>query len=834
MALSLPVIIGLPHWTISGPHIFAANLARGLRSAGVEAHLLFTETDSELVTETTVKTPLPEDAPHAFLPAGRHDSWGRRWESLIRYLEERAPCVYLMLHDWRMNVVAPRLSDRVRLVGLVQCDSAIEYDQAARLGRYWNAVVAVSEPIHHHLLAHAPHLAPRLLTIPNAVPTLDAAPAKNSGGPLRIAYSGALRREQKRLDDVVSVIAGLAERGVSFHFKFLGDGPLRPELEAATQHWQERGLVTFAGYLQQTELLDELAQTDALVLASDSEGLSIALLEAMSRGCVPVVSDIPTNTAVVRNGENGFAVPVGAVADFVERLALLACDTTLRQRLSQAAWQTIQDGGYSQSNQISAYLKLLERIANNPRFQRPRGAMSAPPERVGGADIMPGNHKFYTDYINGLALWPNPPAKSAPAAPRRHAPPVRPLNDYQVIFTTPSGYISGVDIFAAHLVKGLNANDIRAHILRTKPQSAEISLLNLDLPGDVPTDILPLPTGCPWPVRWQTLIDYLEARAPCFFVPNYDWQFAYAMPRLSPLVKTLGIAHSDEPTHYAPLSQLHQYWDGVAGVSSAITNHLAKLAPDLVPRLHTIPYGVELPPALPPRSEGRFRVIYAGRLVEEQKRVTDLARIAKALTALGIDFELAVIGDGPERGRLTAEGLDEILARRLWLPGKLSNEQVLRLMRESHAVVLPSSFEGLPVVILEAMAQGLVPVATDIRSGLPELIRDGENGFIVPLGDTEGFADRLATLALNRSRLAQMSAAAYRTISVDGYTVEKMVERYQTLFQSIADNPAPRPRGPIVPPPELRGKVKTSIMLRYHTGRLWHRLNKRFSLRKDS
>lgn len=61
MSFNLPVIIGLPHWTISGPHIFVANLVRGLRSAGVEAHLLLTETGSDLVAETTIKTPLSDE-----------------------------------------------------------------------------------------------------------------------------------------------------------------------------------------------------------------------------------------------------------------------------------------------------------------------------------------------------------------------------------------------------------------------------------------------------------------------------------------------------------------------------------------------------------------------------------------------------------------------------------------------------------------------------------------------------------------------------------------------------------------------------------------------------
>ena len=99
-----------------------------------------------------------------------------RWEALVRYLEERAPCSYLMLHDWRNNVVASRLSDRVFLIGLIQADHELDYEQAGRLGHLWNAIVTVSDPLHFTLASRFPHLIPRIVTIRNAVPCLASVP----------------------------------------------------------------------------------------------------------------------------------------------------------------------------------------------------------------------------------------------------------------------------------------------------------------------------------------------------------------------------------------------------------------------------------------------------------------------------------------------------------------------------------------------------------------------------------------------------------------------------------------------------------------------------------
>ena len=108
----------------------------------------------------------PADIAFDVLPCGSDDSWGERWEALIRYLEERAPCTYVMVHDWRNNVVAARLSDRVRLIGIVQADRELEFEQAVRLGLYWDAIVAKSDVIHFGLAQRAPQLYPRLADDP--------------------------------------------------------------------------------------------------------------------------------------------------------------------------------------------------------------------------------------------------------------------------------------------------------------------------------------------------------------------------------------------------------------------------------------------------------------------------------------------------------------------------------------------------------------------------------------------------------------------------------------------------------------------------------------------
>jgi glycosyltransferase involved in cell wall biosynthesis len=821
----MKVIVGLPRWSSWGPCTFARRLVQGLNEQGLDARVLLTESHTSRVQEDHPDSLPEENMPFDVLPAGRDDSWGMRWEALVRYLEERAPCVYLMLHDWRNNIVASRLSDRVFLIGLVQADHELEYDQAGRLGHLWNAVVTVSDTLHFALACRFPHLSRRIVTIQNAVPCLASVPEKSSAGPLRIAYCGELRRHQKRLGDMLEVARRLAELGTDFELTFHGDGAYASDLEQGAAAMIERGQVRFAGRLHNTELLQELEHHHVFLLTSEYEGLSIALLEAMSRGCVPVVSDLQSQSQLIRNGLNGFTARVGHIDSFVNHLRFLAGHPIKRKVMSEAAFRTIASGGYDTGSMVRDYRELFDRIesmARRKHFTRPRGRLSAPPRTVAGVDILPADTSEDVAYVNAGEHWPNPPGAASEAASGTRPvsnQSVSPL-EYRVIVAIPGGQISGVDTFATHLVRGLCKRGFDARIVGSRLLD---HVQGLPLADDLVIDDLGMTDDISWPKRWKTMRDYLESLAPCIYVPNYDYGLSGIAPSLSAGVKVVCIGHSDDPVHFEHCLRIGRASDALVGVSAAISQFLAIADPTLIPRLHTIPYGVPLRPLrrVHHATEGSpLRIAWVGRLVQQQKRATDILAIARLLEGRRVPFELSAFGDGPARNVMAAEGADLIASGRLSFPGKLANGEILSALEDFDAFVLPSSFEGLSVSLLEAMSRGVVPVVSDIRSGVPELIRDGINGFIAPVGDVARFADRLEYLYEKPAERLRMSVEAHRTVEGGGYRVDDMIDRYVELFRGIACQPFARQPGPIAPPRHLRHIWRVKAYLRYGYRRL--------------
>ena len=834
------VIVGLPRWSLWGPCTFARRLVQGLNAQELDARVLLTESNTSRVHEEQPAGIPEQNMPFDVLPAGRDDSWGMRWEALVRYLEERAPCVYLMLHDWRNNIVASRLSDRVFLIGLVQADHELEYDQAGRLGHLWNAVVTVSEPLHFALASRFPHLAPRIVTIQNAVPCLASVPEKSLEGPLRIAYCGELRRHQKRLDDMLRVARRLAEVESNFELTFYGEGPYCAELKEHAAAMVESGQVRFAGRRHNTELLNELEHQQVFLLTSEYEGLSIALLEAMSRGCVPVVSNLQSQSLLVQNGVNGFTAPVGDIDSFVDHLRILARDPVRRRVMSEAAFRTIVSGGYDTDSMIGEYRDLFERIQlmrRRKHFTRPRGRLSPPPRTVAGVDILPADTSQDVAYANASERWPNPPgAASEPGSVTRRVPKQSFGSlDYKVIVAIPGGQISGVDTFATHLVLGLCKRGFDARIVGWRLLD---HAQGLPLADDLVIDDLGMTDNISWPKRWKTMRDYLESLAPCFYIPNYDYDFSGIAPSLSARVKVICIGHSDDPVHFEHCLRIGRASDAVVGVSTAISQFLAVADPTLVPRLHTIPYGIPLPPFRPAHNASAgapLRIAFVGRLVQQQKRATDIIAIARLLEERRVPFELVAFGDGPVRNMMATEGRDLIASGRLAFPGKLANAAILEILKGFDAFVLPSSFEGLSVSLLEAMSRGVVPVVSDIRSGVPELISDGVNGFIAPVGDVARFADSLEYLYKNPAERSRMSVEAYRTIEHGGYRADDMIDRYAELFRIVSCQPFARQPGPMSPPRQFSGqfwRVKAYLRSRYRELKRSRRFVSKYILRR--
>jgi colanic acid/amylovoran biosynthesis glycosyltransferase len=129
------------------------------------------------------------------------------------------------------------------------------------------------------------------------------------------------------------------------------------------------------------------------------------------------------------------------------------------------------------------------------------------------------------------------------------------------------------------------------------------------------------------------------------------------------------------------------------------------------------------------------RLISIGRL-SEQKGQYILVEAAARLRAQGRDFEIVLIGGGPLRDSIEERVRQLDLGKYVKLAGWMTGPQVREELLASRGLVLPSFAEGLPVVIMESLALGRPVIATYI-AGIPELVRTGETGWLVPAGDVE-------------------------------------------------------------------------------------------------
>jgi starch synthase len=165
-----------------------------------------------------------------------------------------------------------------------------------------------------------------------------------------------------------------------------------------------------------------------------------------------------------------------------------------------------------------------------------------------------------------------------------------------------------------------------------------------------------------------------------------------------------------------------------------------------------VPFGspAALAQAPPTLSSGPLRVLYVGSLGQRK----GLSYLLDAVAVLGSQVRLTLIGrpTSPNCAPLNAA-----LARHAWIP-TLPNSGILEQMRQHDVLVLPSLFEGFALVISEALSQGL-PVLATPNSGATECIRDGVEGFLVPIRNSQVIAERLLQLAVQREQLAAMREA---------------------------------------------------------------------------
>jgi glycosyltransferase involved in cell wall biosynthesis len=201
-------------------------------------------------------------------------------------------------------------------------------------------------------------------------------------------------------------------------------------------------------------------------------------------------------------------------------------------------------------------------------------------------------------------------------------------------------------------------------------------------------------------------------------------------------------------------------------------------------KVHVVHCGLDTgfyPVLRQPAPMGR-RLVCVGRLCKEKAHFL-LLEAAQRLSAQGADFELVLAGDGELRDEIECLVVRYNLQARVRITGWISSEQVRNEILAARALVLPSLIEGLPVVIMEAMALRR-PVISTFVAGIPELVQPGEHGWLVPAGDVDALVEAMrACLDAPASVLSQMGEAAHTRV-LARHNVDTEAGKLAQLFET--------------------------------------------------
>jgi glycogen(starch) synthase len=199
----------------------------------------------------------------------------------------------------------------------------------------------------------------------------------------------------------------------------------------------------------------------------------------------------------------------------------------------------------------------------------------------------------------------------------------------------------------------------------------------------------------------------------------------------------------------------------VTAVSESALQRVRALAPDVTSRSSVIRNGLEMPALAPaPLPWAPPRVACVGRLVPEKGFDLALRALARLTTRFPA-LRLTLVGDGPERPRLEALARELGLGNAVTFLGWLPPPQVPAVMNGATLVVVPSRWEGLPGVAIQAAQMARPAVATRV-GGIPEIVLDGETGLLVEPDDVPALAEAIARVLESPNRAAEMGRAARR------------------------------------------------------------------------
>lgn len=250
----------------------------------------------------------------------------------------------------------------------------------------------------------------------------------------------------------------------------------------------------------------------------------------------------------------------------------------------------------------------------------------------------------------------------------------------------------------------------------------------------------------------------------------------------------IGMIQSDDECVYRLVETYLPWLDIVVGVSEEIRRKMLARLTDGRVSVYAQQYGVPMPARISEfPAEGPLRVLYLGRVIEEQKRVGLMEQVMRRTLESGVKIHWTIAGDGPELPGMQARFAE--VPDKVRFLGAVPYCDVPTTIAGHEVYFLCSDFEGLPLSLLESMGHGLVPVVTDLTSGISEVVHEN-NGIRISPDDVAGYAEALISLARDRRRLAGLSGAAASEVT-SSHSTHAMARRWEAMLDAHLSDAIP-------------------------------------------
>ena len=242
----------------------------------------------------------------------------------------------------------------------------------------------------------------------------------------------------------------------------------------------------------------------------------------------------------------------------------------------------------------------------------------------------------------------------------------------------------------------------------------------------------------------------------------------YATQYLKPFnIPVIGVMHSNDEFYKGVITKfIHGNKKNQLSTAVSVSEYINTIctSQNTKTQLLNISCGTpEVKNSTSPESQEILKVIYAGRLVVQQKQILKLTKAFCDASKVNSNLEFSIYGDGDKEQSIKVLIKDEKASKNVILFKAVPPCQIINKIQEHHVFTLMSDYEGMPIALMEAMACGVVPICLNEESGINEIIEHGVNGFIVK-NRGKDYQDKLQLLVNDRSLWETMSKNAIATI----------------------------------------------------------------------